>query len=227
MGDADETRSAMDFLHWLVATFDVKVRTQGYNCELTDEIRAHGVESQYPESVRIAPLPWANSLREIGFIRYLDHGRVSNVLLEEVRRDSPGPDESRVVEYLQSGRLYRTSGTVVHDRLETSSDEPTVIGRRTSLHRRCLRVAEGPPVLRAALSRAATAALFGAIGARLISTRVWDLRGLTHDSFAGRTPYAKLRPPTFAAFAGVRSGAETVCGIIHYFYFTGPCSTHT
>jgi hypothetical protein len=128
MGDADQMRSAMDFLRWLVATFDVKVRTQGYNRELTDEIRAHGVESQYRESVRIAPLPWANSLCEIGFFRSLDHGRDSNVSLEEVRRDSPGPDEGRVVEYLQSGRLYRTSGKVVRDMLDTSSDEPTVTG---------------------------------------------------------------------------------------------------
>ena len=57
MGDANEMRSAMDFLRWLVATFDVKVRTQGYHRELTDEIRVQGVESQYSESVRIAPLP--------------------------------------------------------------------------------------------------------------------------------------------------------------------------
>ena len=117
MGNAEAQRSAMDFLRWMVETFDVHVRVDGYPDAPIDDLRKGGVESRYSAKVRNLPLAWASSPREIGFFRDLDHGRDTSVSLDEARRDQPGPDEERVIAYLRSGRVDQNSDAVARDML--------------------------------------------------------------------------------------------------------------
>src|SRR5262249_17046747 len=83
--------------------------------DVTDEIRTGGVETQYSEPVRTAPLPWANELVELGFFRELAHGDPTGPSLTLASRPAASADDEAVARYLEAGHAYRGAGRVVPD----------------------------------------------------------------------------------------------------------------
>jgi len=120
-GDDSDLRSSMDFLSWMVQHFDCRVRIDGFD-DLTDEIRAHGVPSLYPESVRTAPLPWTGSLIPIGFFWELPHGDTTGPSLEDNRQATAMPDELALARYLEAGHVLRRAESSALDMLERRED---------------------------------------------------------------------------------------------------------
>ncbi len=116
-GDESDLRSSMDFLDWMVQRFDCRVRIDGF-ADLTNEIRAQGVPSLYPESVRTAPLPWAGSLIAIGFFQELPHGDTVGPSLDHNRQATAIPDEPALVRYLEGGHVLRRAESPALDMLE-------------------------------------------------------------------------------------------------------------
>jgi len=116
-GGTRSLRSAIDFLKWLASQCELRFRT-GWSGEhdVSEALRANGVESHYEERIRSTDLEWTRQLREVGFFSDLSYGHGGSVSLEEARRDRPRADEAAIVAYLESGRLYRAG-----DALATST----------------------------------------------------------------------------------------------------------
>jgi hypothetical protein len=121
MADAEELRSALEFMQWMWTNFTFTIREDG-GADFTEQCRVHGIEFLYPPDVRSMPLPWSGRLIKLGFFRELDHGDSDGPSLEDFRAETPGPDEEPIVRYLEAGRLYSAASGVVTDMLSDESD---------------------------------------------------------------------------------------------------------
>jgi hypothetical protein len=121
MADAEELRSALEFMRWMWSNFTFAIREDG-GADFTEECRVHGIEFLYPPDVRSMPLPWDGRLIKVGFFRELDHGESDGPSLEDFRAESPDPDDERIVRYLEAGHLYMTASELVMDVLSADPD---------------------------------------------------------------------------------------------------------
>jgi hypothetical protein len=112
-GGTSSLRTTMELLKWLQGECELRVGT-GWSGEVdvTDEVRANGVEHLYENEVRNAELLWPKQLREIGFFRDLSYGHGRSVSLEQARREGPGTDDDAVITYLSSGHVFRAEDTM-------------------------------------------------------------------------------------------------------------------
>lgn len=113
--------SSRALVHWLTDTFGVELFIDGS----TTPWAGDDLADLYPAGVS-GTTPDGGALVGVGFFRDLTDGHDTTVALEHARRDRAEADEDLLVQYLESGRLHRTTDTEPYDPLDESDDDPEI-----------------------------------------------------------------------------------------------------
>jgi hypothetical protein len=121
MADAEELRSALEFMRWMWSNFKFTIREDG-GSDFTEQCRTQGIEFLYPPDVRAMRLPWEGRLIKLGFFRELDHGESNGPSLEDCRAETLDDNEAQIVRYLESGHMHTIASGIVADVLSDDGD---------------------------------------------------------------------------------------------------------